>query len=93
MTRENIIFILILILLLSSFITIGDGIRCERLLIEQNERITSLEGRIMLQEGKATLTNSPVCIIHEEGLEDPDLAYQLVNACLSAKAMRDEGEL
>lgn len=49
-----------------------------------DQTIFSLEGRIALQESKATLTAGSSCVIHEEGLQNPILARQLLEACLKA---------
>ena len=90
MNKNNVLLFLAIIIF--GLVITEQGHRIEKALAHQETILASLEGRIALHEGKATLTNGDVCIIHGEGLEDPDLAYQLVNACMTAKQMRDAGE-
>lgn len=49
-----------------------------------NSELESIEGRILLHDGKAVLTNGEVCIIKNEALLDEELAVQLVRACVKA---------
>lgn len=51
-----------------------------------NTRLNSIEGRIQLHDGKATLTAGSTCIIHEAALLDEELAIQLTRACVQANS-------
>ena len=53
-----------------------------------SSRLGEIEGKIMLHDGKAILTNGEVCMITNETLKDEELAVQLVRACVKAYSER-----
>jgi hypothetical protein len=54
----------------------------------QSTQLAEIEGKIMLHDGKATMTGGRTCIIGQEALVDTELTIQLATAC--AKAYQEQ---
>lgn len=55
-------------------------------------RLEEVEGKIMLHDGKAVLTNGQVCMITSETLADEELSIQLVRACVKAHREQEQAQ-